>query len=104
MPVTIQLKFPAGRYHATQWGHHVNEGVPEWPPSPWRITRALAAALYTRCWELDRGLALGALRLLSEPPSFTLPLATASHTRHHLAQNILDRSGRPVFDAFVAVE
>jgi len=32
MPVTIKLNFPAGRYHATPWGRHVNEGVAEWPP------------------------------------------------------------------------
>ena len=30
----VALRFLAGRFHATPWGHHVNEGVPEWPPSP----------------------------------------------------------------------
>ena len=40
MPITIKLTFPGGRYHATPWGRHVNEGVPEWPPSPWRLLRA----------------------------------------------------------------
>ncbi len=39
MPVIIKLTFPAGRYHATPWGRHVNEGVAEWPPSPWRLLR-----------------------------------------------------------------
>jgi CRISPR-associated protein Csb2 len=102
--IVFEIRFPSGRFHATPWGHHVNEGVPEWPPSPWRIVRALAAALYTRCGELDRATALAALGLLAAPPSFTLPPATASHTRHYLAQNTLDRSGRLVFDAFVALE
>lgn len=102
--IRFEIRFPSGRFHATPWGHHVNEGVPEWPPSPWRIVRALAAALYTRCGELDRATALGALGLLAELPSFTLPPATASHTRHYLAQNTLDRSGRLVFDAFVALD
>ena len=37
----IELAFPAGRYHATPWGRHVNEGVCEWPPSPYRLVRAL---------------------------------------------------------------
>jgi CRISPR-associated protein Csb2 len=38
---TLRLRFPGGRYHATPWGHHVNEGQVEWPPSPWRLLRAL---------------------------------------------------------------
>jgi len=41
--IAISFKFPAGRYHATPWGRHVNEGAVEWPPSPWRILRALEA-------------------------------------------------------------
>ncbi|MFO0762683.1 MAG: type I-U CRISPR-associated protein Csb2 [Byssovorax sp.] len=102
--IVFELRFPAGRFHATPAGHHVNEGVPEWPPSPWRIVRALHAALYTRCPELDRAVALSALRLLAAPPSFSLPPAVASHTRHYLSQNTLDRTGKMVFDAFVAVD
>ncbi len=27
----IELTFPAGRYHATPWGRHVNEGEPRRP-------------------------------------------------------------------------
>jgi CRISPR-associated protein Csb2 len=102
--IRFEIRFLSGRFHATPWGHHVNEGVPEWPPSPWRIARALAAAMYTRCPELDRTVALAALRLLGPPPSFTLPPATASHTRQYLNQNKPDRAGRMVFDAFVAVD
>ncbi len=30
--IEIAFRFTAGRYHATPWGRHVNEGVPEWPP------------------------------------------------------------------------
>ena len=54
MPVIIKLKFPAGRYHATPWGRHVNEGVPEWPPSPWRLLRALVAVWKRTCPDLFR--------------------------------------------------
>jgi CRISPR-associated protein Csb2 len=102
--IRLEIRLPAGRFHATPWGHHVNEGVPEWPPSPFRIVRALASAMYTRCPELDRTTALAALRLLAAPPSFTLPPATAAHTRHYLSQNKTDRTGRLVFDTFVAVD
>lgn len=29
--IAIKIDFPAGRWHATAWGTHVNEGVTEWP-------------------------------------------------------------------------
>ena len=44
--IAISLHFLTGRFHATPWGHHVNEGVAEWPPSPWRLLRALMATFY----------------------------------------------------------
>ena len=31
--VAIEFRFLNRRYHATPWGHHVNEGAVEWPPS-----------------------------------------------------------------------
>ena len=40
----IEIHSPAGRFHATPWGRHVNEGAVEWPPSPWRFLRATGAA------------------------------------------------------------
>ncbi len=27
--LTIEMTFPTGRFHATPWGRHVNEGAPE---------------------------------------------------------------------------
>ena len=47
MPV-LEITFPAGRYHATAWGRNVNEGDPEWPPSPFRLARALMDMRYRR--------------------------------------------------------
>ena len=49
---TIRLTFPAARYHATPWGRHVNEGVPEWPPSPYRLLRALYDVWQRKCFHL----------------------------------------------------
>lgn len=102
--ICIAVRFLAGRFHATPWGHHVNEGVPEWPISPWRILRALTAALYTRCSELDRREGETALRKLVVPPLFTLPAATVAHTRHYLSSNTVRRTDTALtMDAFVAV-
>ncbi|HTV26459.1 MAG TPA: type I-U CRISPR-associated protein Csb2 [Xanthobacteraceae bacterium] len=45
-PAIIQVNMLSGRYHAHPWGEaqHAMAG-PEWPPSPWRLLRTIAA-----CW------------------------------------------------------
>ena len=99
------MRFPGGRYHATPWDHHVNEGVAEWPPSPWRLLRAMTSALHTRPHRVDPAVARGALAKLSAAPSFTLPPASVGHTRHYLSQNGLSSNDTSmVFDTFVAVD
>lgn len=101
----IELAFPGGRYHATPWGRHVNEGAVEWPPSPYRLARGLFDA-----WKRKRpGWSEGRVRplleaLASEAPRFVIPPATVSHTRSYLSANQKDPSKRTlIFDAFVAV-
>ena len=41
--LALSFTFPAGRYHATPWDRHVNEGAVAWPPEPWRLLRGLIA-------------------------------------------------------------
>lgn len=82
--IRLELTFPAGQFHATPWGHHVNEGLPEWPPSPWRVLRALVAALETRAAHVDRAIAVAAIEKLVAAPSFTLPEASVGHIRHYV--------------------
>src|SRR6266545_2914895 len=43
MPVTISIRFLAGRAHLHAWDTHHSEGQVEWPPSPWRLLRAFVA-------------------------------------------------------------
>jgi CRISPR-associated protein Csb2 len=101
----LGIRFPSGRFHATPWDRHVNEGATEWPISPWRILRALTAALHTRCPEVDPVVARSALGKLTAPPLFTLPPATTGHTRHYLSANGVKRSESALtFDAFVALD
>ncbi len=85
---TLILRFPAGRYHATPWGHHVNEGMIEWPPSPWRLLRGLLATGYaTLHWPAagppPEGRAL-ITKLASVLPVYHLPKAVATHSRHYM--------------------
>jgi len=101
----VELRFPAGRYHATPWGHHVNEGAVEWPPSPWRIVRALIATWYLKARldeEIPEHIICSLADALSQPPVFRLPRATTAHTRHFMPVN-KGRETTKVFDTFIQV-
>jgi len=104
--ITIRFRFPAGRVHATPWGRQVNEGVVEWPPSPWRILRALIATWYQKAQDAVAEPVLRSLigKLAGEAPAFYLPPATVSHTRHFMPY-IEGRNEKrtKVFDTFVHV-
>lgn len=102
MSTVVALRFPTGRYHATPWDRSVNEGVVEWPPSPWRILRALYATWRWRVPALDAAAVTEALSGLAAPPSFRLPRHSESHTRHYYP----DTAGGTdkVFDPFACVD
>ena len=108
---TLILRFPGRRYHATPWGHHVNEGQIEWPPSPWRLLRALIATGYaTLQWPgggpppVARSL-IG--KLASRLPRYRLPPVAGAHSRHYMPLAKL-RNGREettlVFDTWAQVD
>lgn len=107
--IGICLSFPSGRYHATPWGRHVNEAVPEWPPSPWRLLRSLVAVWKRKFPELNGDLVESTLRKLAAPPQFVLPPASTGHTRHYMPWHkdwkpeSPDKAKTKVFDVFVAL-
>jgi CRISPR-associated protein Csb2 len=109
MPTLIKLTFPAGRYHATPWGRNVNEGVAEWPPSPWRLLRAIVAVWKRTCPNLPEVQVQRILAALIAPPRFRLPSHRVAHTRHYMPTNSkspkdLKGGGTTlVFDTFVSV-
>lgn len=43
MPLTISIRFLTGRAHLHPWQTHHSEGRVDWPPSPWRLLRAIVA-------------------------------------------------------------
>jgi CRISPR-associated protein Csb2 len=101
---TIELRFVAGKYHATPWGSHVNEAEVEWPPSPWRLIRALLATGFAKLgWETvpDHARAL-AYSLAGTQPSYLLPAGEIAQSRHYmpLIEGRKERTTR-VIDAFV---
>jgi len=103
--IVLKIRFTAGRYHATPWSRHVNEGAVEWPPSPWRILRALIAVWHRKFSnEISGPLVRGVIEQLTEPPLFHLPKAALGHTRHFMPQkDPLGKDKTKVFDAFVSV-
>lgn len=82
----LRFRFLAGRYHATPWGSHVNEGLVEWPPSPWRVLRAMVAVGFSRLgWTSVPATAASMLtKLAAAPPVVHLPQARSAHTRHYM--------------------
>ncbi|MBI3371905.1 MAG: type I-U CRISPR-associated protein Cas5/Cas6 [Betaproteobacteria bacterium] len=104
--LAIAFTFPAGRYHATPWGRHVNEADVAWPPDLWRITRALIAVWHRKLdparFPRERLHELLARLAEAEPPSFRLPeSAIHAHSRHFMPGKSDKRT--LVFDAFARV-
>ena len=99
--IALAFTLLAGRYHATAWDHHVNEGTVEWPPSPWRLLRALVAASYRLGPELEPRRFQSLLERLTSPPVYYLPPVASGHLRHYMP--IEGSNTTKVFDAFLAV-
>ena len=98
---TLQIRFTGGRYHATPWGQHVNEGGIDWPPAPWRLLRALLAVGFAKLgWASVPATARSLIERLAEvPPSYELPLGAVAHTRHYMP--IPGSNPTKVIDAFL---
>lgn len=54
MRVVLRQEFPLGRFHATPWRvNPYDDPHGEWPPSPWRLVRAVTARWYQ--WAREMG-------------------------------------------------
>lgn len=102
MTTVLALQFPTGRYHATPWDRTVNEAAVEWPPSPWRLLRALYSTWRTRAPELTGEVVSGLLDSLQTPPSFRLPPRGEAHTRHYYPDQADGKD--KVFDPFAVLD
>lgn len=82
----LRFELSSGQYHATPWGRHVNEGAIEWPPSPWRLYRALLATGHRKLgWDVLPDLARSLFgKLCGQSPVWWLPPASSAHTRHYM--------------------
>lgn len=84
--LTLTVKFPWGRYYAHPWGQNpVRIAEAEWPPSPWRLLRAIAAAWFRQ--NVGQPASSELLELLEslgrELPVIQLPKVSFSKTVHY---------------------
>lgn len=105
--LALSFTFPAGRYHATPWDRHVNEGAVAWPPEPWRFLRALIATWHHKLKQTGKfsesELSDLLISMSKALPHYNLPPASHSHTRHYMPQFQIGKTSL-VFDAFTAIK
>ena len=113
--LAIKFNLLTGGYHATTWGRRANdEAAAEWPPSPWRIVRALTAVWKQILPDLPESEVSPIIeKLASERPKFHLPPADVAHSRHYMPLGETKREEKTrlrketvklFFDIFVSVK
>ena len=101
--LAIEIRFPAGKYHATPWNRQVNEGAVEWPPAPWRILRALISTWHHKLQaEIDEETIRKIIEKLDSLPQYFLPKASLGHTRHYMP--LYREATTMVIDTFAAID
>jgi len=104
---TLDITPCTGRYHATPWGQQVNEGTVEWPPSPWRLLRALIATWHHKAkTEVPHETLVSLIEALAGvAPEYGLPPASSGHTRHYMPYiEGKKQNTTKVFDTFAHVQ
>ncbi len=98
--IGISIQFLTGRYHATPWDKQVNEGAVEWPPSPWRIMRALISAYYRSPTPIEKNRVSQLLeKLAAEHPTYYVPVEMGSaHTQHYMP--LRKQATTKIYDTF----
>src|ERR1041385_8233435 len=94
----IKIVFPWGRYYAHPWGlNPVRLREAEWPPSPWRLLRALVS-----CWyRTNPGMAVSQEavvlieRLASALPEIGIGNVSFAHAVHYQPNYGETKTGKP---------
>ena len=126
MSVTISIHFLTGRAHLHPWQTHHSEGRIEWPPSHWRLLRAIVAvagrglaslpypdfAIDPDNWhggqddEIPLSRLSRLLHALAATPRIWLPKTSSGHTRQYFPiheAGMVKNTGSAVFDTFAVV-
>jgi CRISPR-associated protein Csb2 len=103
MMICIKLRFIVGRYHSTPWGRNVNEGVAEWPPSPYRLIRALIDCWKRKAPDIPQSDIERILGSISGKPEIFVPQAVAGHVRSYMPEN-KEAKKQEIFDPFISID
>lgn len=122
MSLTVSIRFLTGQAHLHPWQAHHSEGRVEWPPSHWRLLRAIVAVAGRGLTSLpnpdDAALTdvdddeipllrlAGLLGALSPTPTIWLPKTGGGHTRQYFPIHeggMVKNTGSAVFDTFATV-
>jgi CRISPR-associated protein Csb2 len=100
--IGLEIYFLAGRYHATHWSRHPNEGDVAWPPHPWQLLRGLIATWHLKAQHDVTEAALRDLihSLSADVPRYSMPPVTGGHTRHYMPLERPDKTTL-IIDAFL---
>lgn len=110
MSVIISIRFVSGRVHATPWGNSHNEGAVEFPPSPWRLQRALVATWFERAPEIPEAVVRSMIATLSAcMPTYWVPPMAGAHKRHYFPdsdhrEGVGKAATAKVLDTFASVD
>ncbi|PKZ41572.1 type I-U CRISPR-associated protein Cas5/Cas6 [Kytococcus schroeteri] len=80
----VHVRYLHGQVRATPWNVALNSGEVEWPPSPWRIARALLSVWHLRRPGFDAALVERVAAAVAEPAWYLTPETRQGHTRHYL--------------------
>ncbi len=110
MSIVVSIRFISGRVHATPWGNSHNEGAVEFPPSPWRLQRALVATWFERAPEIPETVVRSVVGSLSTcHPTYWVPPMAGAHKRHYFPdsdhrEGVGKASTAKVLDTFASVD
>lgn len=99
----VSIRYITGMYHATPYGRNVNEGSIEYPPSPYRIIRALIDTWKRKLKTVNNDTVLNLLGKLSEGPSYYLPNISEGTIANYLDSNENPKSQQLIYDSFVSI-
>lgn len=109
MTAALAVHYLSGRAHGTPWGSSHNEGAVEYPPSPWRILRALVATWFERAPDIPETTVRSLVaKLATNQPTYHVPRHAQAHTRHYLPESAhlqgLETATAKVLQAFASVD
>lgn len=103
----VNVEFCNGTYHGNAWGKHRNEGIVDYPPSNWRVIRALISVQKQLYGDTKDEVVYPILKkLATNPPKYHIdPNATEGCLKHYVPTNKRGKTLKNlIFDTFVSAK